>query len=106
MTDVKDETNETVILAFHCLQLYRLKVEKFWLHDRELILIGFEELPIHFKMSIGSVYETAYRGDFNQVKVKVDEDNTLVNTPDSVSSFFFFNKLTLLFALYSCGSYR
>lgn len=36
-------------------------------------------------MSIGSVYETAYRGDFNQVKVKVDQDSTLVKTPDSVS---------------------
>ncbi|XP_047024086.1 26S proteasome non-ATPase regulatory subunit 10-like [Helicoverpa zea] len=34
-------------------------------------------------MSIGSVYETAYRGDFNQVKVKVDEDNALINRPDS-----------------------
>lgn len=35
-------------------------------------------------MSIGSVYETAYRGDFNQVKVKVDEDHGLINAPDSV----------------------
>ncbi|XP_035433063.2 26S proteasome non-ATPase regulatory subunit 10 [Spodoptera frugiperda] len=34
-------------------------------------------------MSIGSVYETAYRGDFNQVKVKVDEDHGLINAPDS-----------------------
>lgn len=41
----------------------------------------------HLKMSIGSVYETAYRGDFNQVKVKVDEDNALINTPDSVSFY-------------------
>ncbi|KAJ8728142.1 hypothetical protein PYW08_016527 [Mythimna loreyi] len=34
-------------------------------------------------MSIGSVYETAYLGDFNQVKVKVEEDNALIHTPDS-----------------------
>ncbi|KAJ8730108.1 hypothetical protein PYW07_017146 [Mythimna separata] len=34
-------------------------------------------------MSIGSVYETAYRGDFNQVKVKIDENNELILTPDS-----------------------
>ncbi|KAL4721631.1 hypothetical protein ACJJTC_010879 [Scirpophaga incertulas] len=34
------------------------------------------------KMSINSIYETAYKGDFNQVKVKVDEDTTLVHTAD------------------------
>ncbi|CAK1547186.1 unnamed protein product [Leptosia nina] len=33
-------------------------------------------------MSIGSVYEKAYKGDFNQVKVKIDEDKTLAVTPD------------------------
>ncbi|XP_032520773.2 26S proteasome non-ATPase regulatory subunit 10-like [Danaus plexippus] len=33
-------------------------------------------------MSIGSVYETAYRGDFNQVKVKIDADSSLISTPD------------------------
>lgn len=46
-------------------------------------------------MSIGSVYETAYRGDFNQVKVKVDEDNGIITTPDSVS----FPIISLLFHL-------
>lgn len=35
-------------------------------------------------MSIGSVYETAYKGDFNQVKVKIDENSRLIETPDSV----------------------
>lgn len=35
-------------------------------------------------MSIGTVYENAYKGDFNQVKVKIDEDKSLVTTPDSV----------------------
>lgn len=35
-------------------------------------------------MSIGSVYETAYKGDFNQVKVKLDEDSSLVQRPDEV----------------------
>ncbi|XP_050671183.1 26S proteasome non-ATPase regulatory subunit 10-like [Leptidea sinapis] len=34
-------------------------------------------------MSIGSVFETAYKGDFNQVKVKVDEDLVLIRTPDT-----------------------
>ncbi|XP_063533585.1 26S proteasome non-ATPase regulatory subunit 10-like isoform X1 [Cydia strobilella] len=34
-------------------------------------------------MSIGSVYETAYKGDFNQVKVKIDQDATLITTTDS-----------------------
>lgn len=38
-------------------------------------------------MSIGSVYETAYKGDFNQVKVRTDQDTSLVKTPDSVSSY-------------------
>ncbi|RVE51250.1 hypothetical protein evm_004054 [Chilo suppressalis] len=33
-------------------------------------------------MSINSIYETAYKGDFNQVKVKVDADKSLVITPD------------------------
>lgn len=36
------------------------------------------------KMSIGSVYETAYKGDYNQVKVRIDEDTSLVKTPDQV----------------------
>lgn len=36
-------------------------------------------------MSIGSVYETAYKGDYNQVKVKVDQEKSLVTTPDEVS---------------------
>lgn len=36
-------------------------------------------------MSIGTVYEKAYKGDFNQVKVKIDDDKSLVTTPDSVS---------------------
>lgn len=36
-------------------------------------------------MSIGSIYEKAYKGDFNQVKVKVDEDVSLLNNSDSVS---------------------
>lgn len=35
-------------------------------------------------MSIGSVYETAYKGDYNQIKVKIDEDISLIDTPDSV----------------------
>lgn len=35
-------------------------------------------------MSIGSVYETAYKGDYDQVKVKIDEDISLIDTPDSV----------------------
>ncbi|XP_013143652.1 PREDICTED: 26S proteasome non-ATPase regulatory subunit 10-like [Papilio polytes] len=34
-------------------------------------------------MSIGTVYETAYKGDFNQVKVKIDNDKSLIETPDS-----------------------
>ncbi|XP_013199739.2 26S proteasome non-ATPase regulatory subunit 10 [Amyelois transitella] len=34
-------------------------------------------------MSIGSVYETAYKGDFNQVKVKIDQNEALAKTPDS-----------------------
>lgn len=38
-------------------------------------------------MSIGSVYETAYKGDFNQVKVRTDQDASLVTTPDSVSTY-------------------
>lgn len=38
-------------------------------------------------MSIGSVYETAYRGDFNQVKVKIDADSSLISTPDEVSTY-------------------
>ncbi|XP_068632103.1 26S proteasome non-ATPase regulatory subunit 10-like [Battus philenor] len=33
-------------------------------------------------MSKGSVYETAYRGDFNQVKVKIDSDKSLIETAD------------------------
>lgn len=36
-------------------------------------------------MSIGSVYETAYKGDFNQVKVKIDQEASLVTTRDSVT---------------------
>lgn len=36
-------------------------------------------------MSIGTVYEIAYKGDFNQVKVKIDQDQSLAKTPDSVS---------------------
>ncbi|KAG6445296.1 hypothetical protein O3G_MSEX003873 [Manduca sexta] len=33
-------------------------------------------------MSIGSVYEIAYKGDFNQVKVKIDQDKSLVSKTD------------------------
>ncbi|CAG9133376.1 unnamed protein product [Plutella xylostella] len=33
-------------------------------------------------MSVGTVYDTAYRGDFNQVKVKLDENVELVKTAD------------------------
>ncbi|XP_075973107.1 uncharacterized protein LOC142974576 [Anticarsia gemmatalis] len=33
-------------------------------------------------MSLGSVYETAYKGDFNQVKVKIDQDISLVKRLD------------------------
>lgn len=36
-------------------------------------------------MSVGTVYDTAYRGDFNQVKVKLDENVELVKTADPVS---------------------
>lgn len=36
-------------------------------------------------MSIGSVYESAYKGDYNQVKVKIDQNKSLVTTPDEVS---------------------
>lgn len=35
-------------------------------------------------MSIGSIYETAYKGDFNQTKVRIDADKSLINTPDEV----------------------
>ncbi|CAH2037474.1 unnamed protein product, partial [Iphiclides podalirius] len=34
-------------------------------------------------MSIGTVFEKAYRGDYNQVKVKIDEDKSLIHTNDS-----------------------
>ncbi|KAJ0177213.1 hypothetical protein K1T71_007222 [Dendrolimus kikuchii] len=33
-------------------------------------------------MSIGTVYETAYKGDFNQIKVRIDRDKSLIHTPD------------------------
>ncbi|CAH2087175.1 unnamed protein product [Euphydryas editha] len=36
-------------------------------------------------MSIGTIYEKAYKGDFNQVKVKIDEDKYSIITPDSNS---------------------
>lgn len=44
-------------------------------------------------MSIGSVYETAYKGDFNQVKVKIDANNRLIETPDSVRKVLTYNYL-------------
>ncbi|XP_034830693.1 26S proteasome non-ATPase regulatory subunit 10-like [Maniola hyperantus] len=34
-------------------------------------------------MSIGTVYEKAYKGDFNQVKVKIDEDKSLIAAADT-----------------------
>ncbi|XP_038211865.1 26S proteasome non-ATPase regulatory subunit 10-like [Zerene cesonia] len=34
-------------------------------------------------MSIGTIYEKAYKGDFNQVKVQLDTDASLIKTPDS-----------------------
>ncbi|CAH0723418.1 unnamed protein product, partial [Brenthis ino] len=34
-------------------------------------------------MSIGTVYDKAYKGDFNQVKVDIDSDETLLTTVDS-----------------------
>lgn len=37
-------------------------------------------------MSVGTVYDYAYRGDFNQVKVQLDEDKELITSPDLVSS--------------------
>ncbi|KAL0893047.1 hypothetical protein ABMA27_014699 [Loxostege sticticalis] len=36
----------------------------------------------HLTMSINSIYEVAYKGDFNQIKVKVDENVSLVKTTD------------------------
>ncbi|GBP41978.1 26S proteasome non-ATPase regulatory subunit 10 [Eumeta japonica] len=33
-------------------------------------------------MSIGTVYDIAYKGDFNQVKVRVDEDANIIHKPD------------------------
>lgn len=44
-------------------------------------------------MSIGTVYETAYKGDFNQVKVKIDNDKSLIETPDSVNDLILFTIL-------------
>lgn len=38
-------------------------------------------------MSVGTVYDTAYRGDFNLVKVRLDADADLVKTSDSVSTY-------------------
>ena len=36
-------------------------------------------------MSIGTIYEKAYKGDFNQVKVKIDSEKPLITAPDTVS---------------------
>lgn len=38
-------------------------------------------------MAINSIYETAYKGDFNQIKVKVDENFALLKSTDEVSFF-------------------
>lgn len=35
-------------------------------------------------MSHGTVYDLAYKGDFNQVKVLLDQDETIVHKPDPV----------------------
>lgn len=51
-------------------------------------------------MSIGTVYEKAYKGDFNQVKVHIDSDETLVTTVDSVSIVTFNFSRGYLFILF------
>ena len=37
-------------------------------------------------MSIGTIYEKAYKGDFYQLKVKIDSEKPLVTAPDSMSN--------------------
>lgn len=52
---------------------------------KQLFNFTFISAIVASTMSINSIYETAYKGDFNQVKVKVDENFALLKTTDEVS---------------------